>query len=107
MKLSDIRFPFTVKRVTTGQDGNGDPVETTTQWSSKCAYKEITSKQMLIAGQDTTTERAVITFYALPERKIALQDIITLRGKDWNPEGDCSQVEEGRMTFYRQMIKHG
>lgn len=107
MKISDLRFPFTVKRITSGQDANGDPIDADSGFSSKCAFKKISTKQALLSGVDTSTVRGVITFYCVPEREILVNDIITLRGQDWTPEGDCEQVEEGRVLYFRQMLRHG
>jgi len=108
--IAEYKIPFTVKRITTGQDENGDPVETVTEWSSKCKFSRVSTKQLLLSGNEVNAEVAEMkyrTLPSLPEREIRNGDIVNIRGVDWNPFGVAVPNKEGSRTVFKQLLKNG
>lgn len=105
--IAKLKFPFTVKRVTTTQDENGNPIEVDESWASYCGYKQMTTGTKVFLGLAMDVEAIDITYKYWPGREMQVNDIITFLGKEWAHFGVPKFDNVGHTRYITQSLRHG
>ena len=96
-----------VNRITTGQDENGNPIQTTESWERKCKFKHLSTKSLMYAGLSTEGETIEITWRYKKGFEIRNGDTVEIDGKVWLPEGVTEVDSRNRPQWIKQVLKNG